>query len=103
LDIKKKYLNKYLGTDEEISNIKNYFILSTAPFVLSEYPTKENNKLIILNEIVNCFDVNKQYDEIEVNEILINIFCEYVSIRRDLVSYGFMERNEEGTIYWTTK
>lgn len=66
-------------------------------------PSKEKKKLIILQHICNRFDESAIYTEKEVNEILKTVNADFVSLRRHLIEYGFMERNNEGSKYWLKK
>ncbi|MGF7049444.1 hypothetical protein J2T13_003955 [Paenibacillus sp. DS2015] len=67
---------------------------------LSEFPKKEKRKVIILRQLVQNFDKQKQYTEKEVNEILKERFHDYVTLRRYLIEYGFMDRYPDGSRYW---
>ena len=44
----------------------------------------------------------EKYSECEVNEILKPIYDDYMTIRRYLIMYGFMERTRDGRQYWLT-
>lgn len=48
------------------------------------------------------FEDGKKYSEQEVNEILRPIYEDYMTIRRYLIMYGFMERTKDGRQYWLT-
>ncbi|WP_052131560.1 DUF2087 domain-containing protein [Planococcus sp. CAU13] len=63
-------------------------------------PSKEKKKLIILQHIVTKFEAGRSYSEKEVNAILKNVNADFVSLRRHLIEYGFMDRNNEGSSYW---
>ena len=63
-------------------------------------PSKEKKKLIILQHILKRFEIGKQYNEKEVNNILKTVHTDYVSLRRHLIEYGFMDRNDNGSSYW---
>lgn len=63
-------------------------------------PSKEKKKLIILQHILKRFEEGKHYHEKEVNEILKTVNADFVSLRRHLIEYGFMERNNDGSEYW---
>ena len=63
-------------------------------------PSKEKKKLIILQHILKRFEIGKQYSEKEVNNILKTVHTDYVSLRRHLIEYGFMDRNDNGSSYW---
>ena len=63
-------------------------------------PSKEKKKLIILQHILKRFDAGRHYHEKEVNEILKTVNLDFVSLRRHLIEYGFMERSNDGSEYW---
>lgn len=63
-------------------------------------PSKEKKKLIILQHILKRFEAGKHYHEKEVNEILKTVHDDFVSLRRHLIEYGFMERSDDGSEYW---
>ena len=63
-------------------------------------PSKEKKKLIILQHILKRFDEGRHYHEKEVNEILKTVNADFVSLRRHLIEYGFMERSNDGSEYW---
>lgn len=67
---------------------------------LKNYPSKEKKKVIVLSVIANNFSKGKTYSEKEVNRILQRIYEDYVSIRRALVEYGFLERTNDCSSYW---
>lgn len=67
---------------------------------LKNYPAKEKRKIIVLEQISTQFKKGKLYNEIEVNRILERIYEDYVSLRRALIEYGFMERKNGGEGYW---
>ncbi|WP_255731496.1 DUF2087 domain-containing protein [Solibacillus palustris] len=66
-------------------------------------PSKEKKKLILLQHILKRFDMSKRYSEKEVNEILKTVNADFVSLRRHLIEYGFMERSNDGSEYWVKK
>lgn len=63
-------------------------------------PSKEKKKLIILQHILKRFDMEKKYNEQQVNDILKTVHTDYVSLRRHLIEYGFMNRSDDGSSYW---
>ncbi|MCL1694616.1 MULTISPECIES: DUF2087 domain-containing protein [unclassified Lysinibacillus] len=67
---------------------------------IESFPSKEKRKIILLQYIVTKFEVGRKYSEKEVNEILKPIYSDYVSIRRYLIEYGFLDRNDDCTTYW---
>ncbi len=91
---------RYVITEEESEKIlKSYF----KDCKLKTFPAGEKKKIVILKEIIGSFDVNKKYTEKEVNEILKDIFDDFVTIRRYLIEYGFMEREKDCSRYWVKR
>ncbi len=64
---------------------------------LKAIPSQRKKERICLEEIAKSFEMNKGYDEKEVNEIIEGFFDDYCTIRRDMISEGIMKR--EGTTY----
>ena len=67
---------------------------------LKSYPAKEKKKIILLKEISKNFVQGKRYKEVEINRILKRIYEDNVSIRRDLINYGFLDRTKDCREYW---
>ena len=67
---------------------------------VTNWPSKEKRKLIILSEIFKGFDPQKNYSETAVNEILKQHVEDYVTVRRNLIEYGFLDRTADGRTYW---
>ena len=63
-------------------------------------PSKEKKKLIILQHILTRFVSGREYTEKEVNAILKTVHADFVSLRRHLIEYGFMDRSDNGAAYW---
>lgn len=90
--------DRYNITDREKETIiKNHMDDKGA---LKTYPVKEKKKIIVLEEISKNFSKGKTYSEKEVNRILQRVYEDYVSLRRALVEYGFIERTNDGSKYW---
>lgn len=94
--------DRYLITEDEKQNIINTFFSTTHPLVLKSFSPKEKKKVVILGKIAEQFEYGKKYSEQEVNEILRPIYEDYMTIRRYLIMYGFMERTKDGRQYWLT-
>ncbi|HWL22473.1 MAG TPA: DUF2087 domain-containing protein [Ureibacillus sp.] len=67
---------------------------------IDSIPSKEKKKLIILQHILERFEAGKSYNEKEVNIILKTVNADFVSLRRYLIEYGFMDRSNDGSSYW---
>lgn len=88
----------YTISDKEKSNIiKSYFCENGA---LRNYPVKEKKKVVVFQEVAKNFSKGKVYSEKEVNLILKGIYEDYVSLRRDLIEYNFMDRTDDCSSYW---
>ncbi len=94
--------DRYLITEEEKQHIVETFFSSTHPLVLKSFSPKEKKKVVILGKIAEQFEYGKKYSECEVNEILKPIYDDYMTVRRYLIMYGFMERTRDGRQYWLT-
>lgn len=88
-----------LAKEEKEKILANYF-KSGKNGELDVFPSKEKRKLIVLENIVNHFNLDRIYSEKEVNEILKPIYTDFAIIRRSLIDYDFMERNQDCTEYW---
>jgi hypothetical protein len=91
---------RYMISVPESEEIIKYYFISTDPPVLRSFPIKEKKKLVVLRVIANQFERDKTYGEREVNRILKPIYEDYVTIRRYLIEYGFMDRTHNCGEYW---
>ncbi|MCL1829944.1 MAG: DUF2087 domain-containing protein [Oscillospiraceae bacterium] len=87
-------------TEEESYRIIENFFSSMKPLVLKTFSSKEKKKLVILQVIAEQFEKERRYTEKEVNDILKAIYDDYVTLRRYLIEYGFMERTQDCSEYW---
>ena len=83
--------------EEKIKVIETYVDENGA---LKSYPSKEKKKIILLEEITKNFNVGKKYSEKEINRVLKRIYEDYVTIRRALIQYGFLDRSKDCSEYW---
>ena len=91
------YINKYQISEEEIKKVLNIYFKEER---LIQIPKKEKKRVVILLYISRKFQKNTYYTEKEVNEILKDVFEDFVMIRRYLIDYKLLNRNKEGTKYW---
>lgn len=70
---------------------------------LLHFPRKQKKKAAILRHIVQRFDRDKRYSEPEVNELLKAVYADFVTIRRYLIDYGFLDREKDGSWYWVKR
>ena len=73
---------------------------SLEPLKLRVFSAKEKRKVVALTKIVEQFEPGRTYTEKEVNGILRDIFDDYVTLRRYLIEYGFLERTRDCRTYW---
>lgn len=90
-------VEKYVITQTERDTVLKNYIRDGK---VSTFPSKEKKKVIILEYIIDKFEPNQRYSEKEVNEIIKSTIDDYASIRRYLIEFGFMERNNDGSEYW---
>lgn len=89
---------RFLVTEkEEKSIIRNYFDKTGH---LKEIPSKEKKKIVVLKHISQNFKYGEQYTEVQVNRTIKRIHDDYVTIRRALIEYGFMDRKDDCSTYW---
>lgn len=63
-------------------------------------PKKEKNKLFVLQIVLEMLKAKSlEFTEKELNEAIKEIYSDYSLIRRYLVDYKFLERDNYGRIY----
>jgi DNA-binding transcriptional ArsR family regulator len=68
---------------------------------LARVPVKEKDLKVILRWLATLFTPERLYTEVEVNGLLKPISAdEYVTLRRELVDYGYLRRERGGGKYW---
>jgi len=92
--------DRYLITEKEREQILKTTFESLSPLKLKTFPKKEKKKVVVLKMISEELEKGRGYTEKELNEILKEVYDDYVVIRRYLVDYGFMERTNDCTEYW---
>lgn len=69
---------------------------------LRQIPRKEKKYLAVLNWLALSFEEGRIYSELEVNEIITRYHDDYATLRRGLISYGYLRRERGGAKYWLT-
>ncbi|WP_041140317.1 DUF2087 domain-containing protein [Beduini massiliensis] len=90
---------RYVATKEDEQKVHQDFFISLDPLKLKNLPRKEKYKIIVFKTIYDQFISGKEYSETEVNDILKEIFDDYVTIRRYMIEYGFLKRRDDGSVY----
>lgn len=94
--------SRYVTTEREREKILAGAFSSLSPLKLRAFSPKEKKKIVILAEIAEQFEQDRQYTEQQVNEVLSGIYDDYATLRRYLIAYGFMERTKDCKAYWRT-
>jgi len=80
----RKVLNTFLSPDGQIV----------------AFPAQQKKEEAILRHVVRVFEPDRRYGEKEVNRILSQFNEDTARLRRNLVEFGFMEREGGGGEYW---
>jgi DNA-binding HxlR family transcriptional regulator len=67
---------------------------------LKTIPVQRKKLAAVLRHVVRAFEPDKRYSEKQVNQILARYHEDTASLRRELVGYGLMQREPDGTSYW---
>lgn len=65
---------------------------------LKEIPSYQKKRRVILKWLANLFEWGRMYPEKEVNEILKQYHPDFATLRRDLIGFQLMQR--ENGVYW---
>ena len=95
-----KPLFELIKKDEEIVDteekykkevISNFFKYGR----LTQIPTQRKKREIVLAQIVEQFDFEREYPEKEINEIILRYHEDFCTIRREMIAFGMMTRDHE--------
>lgn len=69
---------------------------------LTQFPTRERNRHLVLRHIAARLTPGRDYTEREVNELILSAiaFDDFVAIRRALFNAGYIGREKDGSRYW---
>lgn len=65
---------------------------------LHTIPTKRSKLLVVLDHVVQAFELGRTYPEKEVDEVLRGFHPDHAALRRYLVEASFLERRDN--VYW---
>ena len=91
---------RFAITQTEKAEVLTRYFDSDNKLRIKGFPVKEKKKIIILQKLMENFAANRDYTEQEVNAILQEFYEDFVTVRRYLVQYGFMDREKVGNRYW---
>lgn len=69
---------------------------------LTSFPAKRRARAHVLLYLVNYFEPGARYTEKQVNETLKVLWPDFAYLRRELVDYGYLKRDDLAGIYWLT-
>lgn len=93
-----KFLLDGLDSAEKEKIISTYF---EEEKIIKQLPSKAKRIAILLEYITaQFFTRNVSYTEKEVNDILKKIYADYVTLRRELIEFRFLERSSDCREYW---
>ena len=67
---------------------------------LKRFPGREKQRVVVIREISKSIESGKKYSEKEMNNVIKSFFDDYVTLRRYLIEYGFLDRKKDGSEYW---
>ncbi len=94
---------RYAITTKEREKVLNTYFNKGVDGPLTQFPSKEKRKIIVLQQIIRRFEPERKYNEMEVNEVLKPIIDDFVTVRRYLIEYGFLDRSKDCSEYWVKK
>jgi len=94
---------RYAITEQENDDVLKTYFKKGLDGPLSEFPRKEKRKIVILRHLARQFKEGRTYTEKEVNAVLKARFADYVTLRRYLIEYGFLDREPDGSRYWVKR
>ena len=84
--------------EEDVRKVLKAYL--NADGTIRQLPQEGKKMLIILHFILDAFSFDANYTEKEVNTILRRFHMDTATLRRNLIDYGFMARESDGTRYW---
>lgn len=92
---------RYAITEDEYASLLKQYFPNGPEGPLASFPRKEKRKIAILRHISSYFKSGTRYTEKEVNERLSRFWeQDYVTLRRYLIEYGYLDRTDDGRAYW---
>ena len=61
---------------------------------IERVPAKRKVRAAVLLEVLSRFEPGRDYSEKEVNEVLLGVHEDFAYLRRELVNYHFLERED---------
>ena len=84
----------------ELKEALSKYFLDENGLKLIIFPKKQKQKYLCLLHIMKLFKEDKEYKEKDINEVLMNVYPDYVMVRRYLIDYNLLLRKPDGSAYW---
>lgn len=91
---------RFAITEQENTEILGAYFKQGLDGPLSEFPKKQKRKAAILRHLIQRFETGREYSEKEINAVLESAYPDYVTLRRYLIDYGLLDREDDGSSYW---
>ncbi|MFB9328366.1 DUF2087 domain-containing protein [Paenibacillus aurantiacus] len=92
---------RYAITEDDYEKLLKQYLPKGPDGPLESFPRKEKKKIAILRHLSSKFEAGRRYSEKEINERLKPFWDEdYVTLRRYLIEYGYLDRTDDGSSYW---
>ena len=70
---------------------------------IAQLPTNQRKLEVILQYVAEHFEFGTVYTEKSVNQVIGGLNEDISGIRRDLISFGYLDRERDGSAYWLVK
>ncbi|MEC0241374.1 DUF2087 domain-containing protein [Paenibacillus dokdonensis] len=87
-------------TNEENEQILSIYFADGLYGPLTSFPKQEKRRVTVLRHMAGDFEQGRIYSEKEVNQVIEARYADFVTMRRYLIEYGFMDRLPDGSEYW---
>ncbi len=87
-------------TNEENEQILSKYFADGLYGPLTSFPKQEKRRVAVLRHMAGDFEQGRIYSEKEVNQVIEARYADFVTMRRFLIEYGFMDRLPDGSEYW---
>ncbi|AUT02204.1 hypothetical protein CLI64_18430 [Nostoc sp. CENA543] len=78
--------------------LRNFLEKDNSDQILKEIPAQRKKRLVILQWLVEKFEVGVKYPESQVNATIKKYYPDYATLRRELIVNQLMQR--QNGVYW---
>lgn len=69
---------------------------------IRQIPSQQKKLEVILRYLLREFEPGRKYQEVEVNEVIKRFNADVSGLRRDLIDFKLLSRDNRGSCYWVT-